>query len=85
MTENYDTLKGRIPPEILGFMPFFASGCERTRLEAAKAFFSDPGHDSPGAKSTLAKVSDQVTDCAGLRDREGPAVTTYLSQLVGKR
>ena len=85
MTENYDAIRGRIPPEIAGFMPYFASGCERTRLEAAQTFFAAPGHDSPGGSSTLAKVADQVTDCAGLRDREGPAVTTYLIQLVGTR
>ena len=27
MTENYATLAERLPPEFMGFMPYFAGGC----------------------------------------------------------
>ena len=85
LTENYAALMQRVPPQTAGFLPFFASGCETQRLEAARAFFGDPAHQVPGTPVTLAKVTDQVTDCTNLREREGGAVTTYLNQLVGAR
>ncbi len=82
---HYDDFASRLPPMFMGFMPFIATGCSAERLEAARVFFSQPEHQAPGADVQLAKVTDQVTDCVGLREREGAAVTAYLTQLVGQR
>jgi len=83
MTENFGTISSKVPPMFMVFMPGFARGCDPERLEAAKRFFSDPSHTVPGWEVEMAKVSDQVTDCAGLRQREGQVVTSYLTQLAG--
>lgn len=85
ITENFAMLEKRLPAEFIGFLPFFANGCEAERLEAARAFFSEPAHVRPGTQTSLAKVSDGVQSCTGLREREGAAALAYLNQLVGKR
>ncbi len=82
VTDNYGAIKSRVPEMMLGFMPWFAAGCEAERLDPARAFFSRPGHDAPGTSTTMAKVTDQVTDCAALRRREGETVRAYLSKLT---
>jgi hypothetical protein len=66
-------------------MPFFASGCEPQRLEKARSFFADPAHRAPGTETTLAKVADQVNDCAGLRGREAAVVSEFLGRAGGSR
>jgi hypothetical protein len=60
-------------------MPFAAGGCSEERLAKARLFFSEPAHSPPGTEMTLAKVAESVTACAGLREREGPAVRNYLN------
>jgi len=82
MIEHYDDVTGRIPPHFRSFMPFIAGGCSRERLAVAKEFFADPAHNVPGTDDQMAKVTDQVTDCAGLREREGQAVAAYLTHLA---
>jgi alanyl aminopeptidase len=81
MTRNYDTILFLTSPQAAYFMPFYASGCSSQRLEAAKAFFAEPAHNRPGLDKEVAKVADQVGDCVDLRQREGPAVESYLKQL----
>ena len=85
MSENFGTIASKMPPMYMIYMPLTASGCSLERLEKAKAFFADPAHLAPGADKELAKVADQVTDCAGLRQRDGALVATYLQQQVGSR
>jgi aminopeptidase N len=85
MTTNYGTLTSRIPKEFTSFFPYFATGCELDRLESARTFFADPDRDSPSVRVTLAKVSDSVTDCTRLRQREEAAVAGYLNQPAGSR
>jgi len=85
MSENFGTIASKVPPMFLVYMPLMAGGCSLPRLEAAKKFFSDPAHVVPGSEKELAKVSDSVTDCAGLRQREGTVVAAYLTQQVGSR
>ena len=83
--KNYIKIASRIPPEQVAFMPFYASGCSAQRLEAARAFFSQPEHSAMGTEKTLAKVGDQVGDCIDLREREGAAVADYLSEFAAQR
>ena len=81
MMENYDKILTKVPPQFKAFFPSFASGCSKERLEAAREFFAVEEHQAPGMEVRLAKVSDQVTDCVNLREREGEAVATYLSSI----
>ena len=85
MTENFGTIASKIPPMFLVYMPNLVRGCSLARLEAAKTFFAVPAHSVAGSEKELAKVSDAVRDCAGLREREGAAVAAYLAQQVGSR
>jgi len=82
MTTNYENITSRLPKEFVAFMPFYAGGCSEERLEKAKVFFSDPEHNVEGTDKNLAKVTDQVTDCVNLRNREEAAVSKYLNQLA---
>jgi len=82
VTTHYDPLVKRIPSLYAIYVPWFASGCELTRLEAARAFFADPAHLPPGAEAELLKMAASVTECAGLREREGAALRSYLHEGV---
>ena len=78
MTVNYDRLAGRMPTEFIAYMPYLVSGCSEQRLEAARKFFAVPAHSVDGTASNLEKVSDTISDCLNLREREGKAVADYL-------
>ncbi|HEU4365279.1 MAG TPA: M1 family aminopeptidase, partial [Candidatus Krumholzibacteria bacterium] len=78
MTKNYGELASRVPPEFTSYFPYFVTGCSEQRLEAARKFFGDPAHQVDGTGANLAKVSDQISDCVNLREREGQAVEAYL-------
>ena len=78
MTENYATLAERLPPEFMGFMPFFAGGCSAERLESARAFFGEPEHQATGTQRMVGRVSAQVDECLALRAREGDSVRGFL-------
>ncbi len=78
MMENYAAIRARIPESEAATLPDLAGGCSVPRLETARAFFSDPGHRPAGTEEELAKVAEEVADCARLRGREGPAVARYL-------
>jgi hypothetical protein len=85
LTENYAAVMSHIPPMYGVYMPQFANGCSTARLETAEKFFAVPAHAVPGTDQELAKVADNVRDCTGLRQREGPSVAAYLSESVGSR
>lgn len=80
--KNYDKFTARMPDEFKAFLPFIASGCSSQRLAAAREFFAQPEHNVPGTDVQLAKFADQVTDCAGLREREGKAVEAFLAKVA---
>jgi hypothetical protein len=82
LLDNFDAVTSRIPPAYLAFMPMVAGGCSRERLEKAREFFAMPEHNVAGTDEQLAKVADQVTQCTDLRDREGPAVMSYLREFA---
>jgi alanyl aminopeptidase len=79
VTAHYDKIVKRIPSLYVIYLPWFASGCELSRLEAARAFFADPAHLPPGTEAELLKMEASVTECAGLRQREGAALRAYLN------
>jgi hypothetical protein len=78
---NFDALRRRIPVPYLVFLAYAAAGCSENRVREAEAFFAEPAHAIPGIEKELAKVSEGVGACVGLRDREGPAVTAYLREM----
>ena len=82
VTEHYAELTGRLPDMMLAYMPYTAGGCSTSRLASAQKFFGEPEHQVEGTQANLRKVAEQVADCAGLRQREGQAVATYLSEFV---
>jgi alanyl aminopeptidase len=80
--ENYDHIKSHVPPEFLTRMVGFGSGCDSTRLEKVRMFFADADHRVPGIERSMARTTDAVKDCVGLRGREGAAVETYLRKVA---
>ena len=62
------------------YLPFVASGCSTDRLARARAFFGAPERRVEGTDQQLARIADQVNDCAGLRRREGAVVAEYLGR-----
>jgi len=58
-------------------------GCSTERLEAAREFFTHPDRVLDGTEAQLEKVTESVTDCVNLRQREGAAVASYLEGLAG--
>jgi cytosol alanyl aminopeptidase len=82
MTKNYDKLASGLPVEFQAYFPYFVSGCEQQRLDAAKKFFGEPAHVVDGTERNLEKVSAQIGDCLNLREREGKAVASYLKALA---
>jgi len=76
--DNYAKITGMLPPFYLIYYPWMAAGCSAARLEEARAFFADEAHSPPGTETELKKVDAAVTQCIGLREREGAAVGDYL-------
>ncbi|MGH7731787.1 MAG: M1 family aminopeptidase [Candidatus Eiseniibacteriota bacterium] len=79
-TAHYDVIVKRIPPFYLPSLPGFGRGCDQARIAEAREFFSAPAADLPGTQEELAKVIERNTDCVGLRERETPSVSTYLTR-----
>ena len=78
---NYDQIAKKIPPMFKVYMVYFAMGCTRQRLEAAKAFFGQPEHAPMGTEQEFAKVRDLITECTSVREREGGRVAKMLTEL----
>jgi len=82
MMANRDEIIAQTTPAAASFLPTYAGGCSTERLEKAKAFFAEPAHQAPGVNMTLAQVSDAVTDCSALNEREGAPVRAFLHQVA---
>ena len=74
---NYENITKRLPPAFAGNMPFIAAGCEPERVARVREFFTT--HKIEGVERSLARVTEQVNECAALRAREMTAVSAYLS------
>jgi alanyl aminopeptidase len=75
VTANYDAIVKKLPM-MAPRMPFVAGGCEPARVERARKFFAE--HKVEGTERTLARVTEQVNECATLRAREMASVMKYL-------
>jgi len=78
LTENYQTVVAKMPPDFRAMLVNVGDGCSTERLEAARRFFTAPDHLVDGTEAQLAKVAERVGDCVRLREREGAAVAAYL-------
>jgi alanyl aminopeptidase len=77
ITANYDALMKKLPPTYTTGIGFIANGCEPDRVARARQFFAEK--KVTGTERSLARVAEQVNDCAALRTRELEAVTRYLT------
>jgi alanyl aminopeptidase len=75
---GYKPISQRVPPFYLPDLPSFASCCDTVRIPEAQVFFSYPETNLPGTQEELAKVVERIRDCAGLRQRQSPAIARYL-------
>ena len=78
----FSDVSGRVPPSHLPDLAYLANCCSAPRIEDARTFFARPEVDIPGAAQELAKVTDAIRDCAGLREREGLDVAKVLQQFA---
>jgi len=84
MMESYDGIASRMPPMMMAYMPYMASGCSEERLAVARAFFAEPEHNVDGTDRNLEKVAEITGVCVDLREREGAKVADYLNRLSMK-
>ena len=78
ITANFDAIVKRLPPAFAANMPFIAGGCDPGRVERARKFFAD--RKAEGTDRAMARVAEQVNECAVLRAREMAAVMKYLAE-----
>ncbi|HTQ78945.1 MAG TPA: ERAP1-like C-terminal domain-containing protein, partial [Thermoanaerobaculia bacterium] len=83
MQENYEQIAARIPPVILPLLPALTGGCSAGRMEQVRKFFSEPTHSVAGTERQLAAVTDQMSGCLRLRQRESAAVAAFLGSEGG--
>ncbi len=76
--QNFDAISEKIPEMYRAFLPYFAMGCDEARVADAREFFATKKDDIPGYERTLAKVAEQITHCAQMRERESSSVRNYL-------
>jgi len=77
---GHKVIVSRIPPYYRSDLPDFARCCDPARVEQAQVFFNYPELQFPGTREELAKVVEAITDCAGLRERQTPALLRYLGR-----
>ena len=82
LREHYAQVTAKMPQEFQAGLPVYGSGCSQARIDVAKQFFGAPVHQVPGTAKQLAKVTEAVEDCVGLREREGAPVVAYLRGLA---
>jgi alanyl aminopeptidase len=75
---GYKNISRRVPPFFLPELTRFAAGCDTLRIPEAQVFFNYPDTNLPGTQEEMAKVAEGNKDCAGLRERQQPAVARYL-------
>ncbi len=78
---HWPALSAKASPWSVGGMPRLASGCSRSRLGAAGAFFADKR--SPLIDTSLARTTDAVDACLRLRSDQGTAVEAAMRMEIG--
>ncbi len=78
VTTNFDEIMKRIPPMFASSMAFIGGGCEPERVARTREFMTVKKIE--GAERQLARVTEQVSECATLRAREMASVSAYLQK-----
>jgi alanyl aminopeptidase len=77
-TSHFEAIMRRLPPAFAGAMAQIAGGCEPERIDKARAFFAEK--KVAGTERGLARVSEQVNECAALRKRDMAVIQGYLAK-----
>ena len=77
---NYDSTVARMPREVTGIVPYYASGfCdEKHRVEVAE-FFEGRAEKLPGGQRNLAKVLEGMDLCIALRGAQEGSLREELA------
>jgi aminopeptidase N len=75
-TAHFDAIIKRLPPMFAGGLASIANGCEPERVTKMREFYA--GRHIEGAERSLARVTEAVSECAALREREMEAVMRAL-------
>ncbi len=82
-TGHYDAIAAKVPEMFRAYLPYFATSCEESRLQAAREFFALPEHHTDGQEVHLARVAETTLQCVELRQREGQSVRAFLDEYRG--
>lgn len=77
-TANFDAIMKRLPPAFAPAMAGIANGCEPARVEKTREFLA--ARKIEGAERQLARVAEQVNECAALRARDMAVISEYLKK-----
>ncbi len=76
--QNFDALRGRLPPNFGSRIIFLGGGCSEERIATLRKFFDDPAHKVQGGDSTLRRLSAAIEECSKLNARESARVEHWL-------
>jgi alanyl aminopeptidase len=77
---HYDAVVARLPPEVLGGLPAYASGfCDTARRKEVEEFFAPRLANLPGGPRNLAKTLERIDQCTAFRSAAEPQVRAFLN------
>jgi alanyl aminopeptidase len=78
---NYDATVARMPREVTGVMPYYASGfCDEQRRNDVAEFFEGRAEKLPGGTRNLAKVLEGMDLCIALRGAQEGSLKEELAR-----
>ena len=78
---NYDSTVARMPREVTGFVPYYASGfCDEKHREEVAEFFAGRAEKLPGGQRNLAKVLESMDLCIALRGKQEGSLKEELAR-----
>jgi alanyl aminopeptidase len=78
---NYDATVARMPREVTGVVPYYASGfCDETHRQQVAEFFEGRAEKLPGGTRNLAKVLEGMDLCIALRGAQEGSLKEELAR-----
>ena len=78
---NYDATVARMPREVTGYVPYYASGfCDEKHREEVAEFFAGRAEKLPGGQRNLAKVLESMDLCIALRGKQEGSLKEELAR-----
>jgi alanyl aminopeptidase len=79
--QHFDVLKGRIPGELRGLLPIFATPfCDEAHRAQVASFFKDRVTELPGGPRNLAKTLERIALCGAIQRAQGESLATFLKK-----